>query len=252
LMVVMTAQVGGPRLGQLLESLQRAEAVPKTAGPSVPWPTMVALAEENKHKIHKDAVLDDVSAEPVGSFEGITYTNPTTGSLEVTFEYDAPSTLFAWVRFEDAGPASTLSHTRYPYEDKLNGESSFEWSKSREPELRKAVGKVKLTPRDALALTWSDATRYAPRLGNKVEQMRPSIRLNYLDKEDPKPFWAVVYWPAGGKPKMEKPGDLGGIFGNLDAVTSKWMLFEIDAQTGKILTLEVGNEEIIPRSTPTP
>ena len=64
-------------LHQFLPSA-RLDPGPKSSGPSVPWPTMVALAEANEGKLHKDAVLRDVRAEPVGSLFGITYTNPTT------------------------------------------------------------------------------------------------------------------------------------------------------------------------------
>lgn len=250
LLVGSVALLASSDLPRWLASMIIPQRGPKSSGPSVAWPTMVALAQQNEPKIHKDRVLEGVYAEPPDSMYGIKYTGPATGSLKVTFDYDAPSTLFAWVTFEDASPTSTLKTTRYHYEDKLNGDASYIENKDQEPEVRAAVAKVKIAPREALALTWADAVKSAPQVGTTVEEMRPRLRLQFYDPD--KPIWVIIYWPTKADERVKTPEAIFGSLADLESIASTWLYFEVDAQTGQIVRFEEGDKVIIAPPTPTP
>lgn len=240
----------GSDIPRWLVSMLVPQRGPKSSGPSVAWPTMVALAQQNEPNIHKDRVLKGVYAQPPGTFHGIKYTGPVTGSLEVTFEYDAPSSLFAWVRFEDASPASTLETTRYHYEDKLNDDWSYNYSKEREPDIRAAIANVKIAPREALALTWADAVKSAPQLGMTVEDMDPAVHLRFYDPDNP--VWEIIYWPTKVGEKVKEPEDAFSSLMDPDSTLTWWLFFGVDAQTGRIVQFEVGDKVIIAPPTRTP
>ena len=110
---------------------------------------------------------------------------------------------------------------------------------------------TRITPRDALQLTWSIAEAEAERQGIKSPQFEPAV---YFQRYPPA-RWNVAYWLGstveqdGGTPApTPDPLDLGNLF-NLDArQTGLLMGVDVDAITGKILNTDYFWE---PDSTPT-
>src|SRR5688500_1761978 len=96
-----------------MSSPQARVSKPQSSGPSVPWPTMVAFAEQEAAEIDKDAILayTGLGAYPPGrydySYDDI-YPGPLTGSLELYFSYYRPEGGSLFIHFEDAAPQDTL------------------------------------------------------------------------------------------------------------------------------------------------
>ena len=247
LAVGAVALLAGSDIPRWLVSTVIPQRGPKSSGPPVAWPTMVALAQQNEPNIHKDRVLAGVRAQPPDQWYGVKYPGTITGSLEVTFEYVAPSALSAGVKFEDASPTSTLSTYFEPYSDGQVDDATYNLVKEHESKVRAAVAKVKLSPREALAVTWPDAVKSAPQVGAKMEDMLILMELWHGDPD--KPHWWILYSPTKTDTKAEKPGD---IFGSPVGASSSMISFEVDAQTGQIMGFEVGDKVITPPPSPTP
>lgn len=247
LLVGSVALLAGSDLPRWLASMANPQRGPKSSGPSVAWPTMVALAQQNESNVHKDRVLQGVHAQPPGQWYGVKYPGPITGSLEVSFDYDAPSALFAWVRFEDASPTSTLSTYFDPYSDGQHGDSTYNLAREYESKVRAAVAKVKLSPREALAVTWPDAVKSAAQVGAKMEETQILVQLWCGDPD--KPLWWIIYSPTKADTKAEEPGD---IFGRFAGTSDSMIYFEVNAQTGQIVRFEVGHNVITAPPSPTP
>lgn len=230
----------GSLLNQLLPQANSSPG-PKSSGPSVPWPTMLALADQEAAKIDRDAVFSlgpSVSAEPPGTFDNIAYSGPLTGSLRLGFNYDRPNGGIFSINFEDAAPQNTLSRFTRLSEPSATGASEF--NRAFGEDYRRQLSKVGISPREAVSLTWREAQIEAQKSMLKTLRLEPVVMFSHWHVK-----WTVDYKlkavtvqvpqgsPMAPTPTMGLP-NLGSLFGPNNKPTDFLMGFDVDATTGKI------------------
>ncbi len=201
------------------------ERRPKTSGPPVPWPTMLALADQEAHKVANDAILINLYVDTIGLHD----TWQITESLEIYFGYARPEGKGVDIIFEDASPTTTLrveekedksGFLRVAYHHTQAG-----WRVSYE-ELTK---KVNISPREAIQRTWSQVTQVAE--GKGISDPHPEVFSIILSHEQL--AWKVFYIvrdPAVPTPDWDnKPVKVeGSLVGE----------FAVDARSGEITSSE--------------
>lgn len=197
----------------------------KTSGPPVPWPTMLALADQEAHKVANDALLVNLHVYTLGLDD----TWQITESLEIYFGYARPDGKGIDITFEDASPPTTLrveekedksGFLRQAYHDTQAG-----WRISYE-ELAK---KVNISPREAIQRTWSHVMQVAREKGISDPHLQPlTIILSHGQLA-----WKMIYIikdPAVPTPDWDnKPVKVeGSLVGE----------FAVDARSGEITSYE--------------
>lgn len=216
--------------------------VPQSSGPSVPWPTMLALADQEAAKIDGSARIDygGVSAYPPGMFDGIPYAGPLTGSLEIRFGYQRPNGGSYNIYFEDAAPQSTLHKYTGSAGPSELGRANFN------PEYgvayRSELSKVKISPREAIAATWSEAQTEAQHANMQGFILQPIMSFSRWSGN-----WNIAYW-------LKRPGpvatpQISSLFNSTASVPGLLMGFDVDAATGRIMSRDYF---MFPRATPGP
>ena len=169
----------------------------------MPWPTQVAVAQQEIAKLDKSAVLHSISSAPV------TYRPPNwdyTKTLQTEFRYVSSSGNDIAISMQDSTPTSTVKITQRAAFDK----EFYDRFASKQDEYAQKLSSVKLGPREAGELTWQGATEHAN--GKKLSPMLG------LDLDAPVPQWHITYADTNK-----------GVFEFWD------MWFDVDAQTGEIL-----------------
>ncbi|MDQ5825032.1 MAG: hypothetical protein M3441_12615 [Chloroflexota bacterium] len=196
----------------------------KTSGPPVPWPTILAVAEQEAHKIDKDSL---VSGFPAATTLGFT-TWGITNSVLIHFTYARANGRMIDISFEDASPVTTLE-----VQDRENAAGlGFEMYRLAQEQLQeryRRLTELKLGPREAVQRTW--------------DQVRQTARENGIADPQPKPIsiilseeqlaWSIIYIvddAAVPTPDWdEKPVKVEGSFSGR---------FIVDDRTGEILSSE--------------
>lgn len=217
---------------------------PQSSGPSVPWPTMLALAEQEAANIDKDAIFSHgaaVRAAPPGRYEDITYPGPLTGSLELSFDYQRPNGGRFTIYFEDAAPQNTLRNIISDYVPSETGRAAF--NPEHDARQRRILSQVKISPREALALTWSEAQAEAEKSGIQGATLDPLIIFDarYV-------LWSISYWLRRPAPTSSQGGQQATPMPTPATPTSELLMgFVVDAATG-----EITRRDYFMFATPTP
>jgi hypothetical protein len=191
-------------------------------------------------RIDPGAVLSYVSASPVGYFAGVAYSGPLTGSLELSFEFVRPDGRDLSIDFEDADPASTLTTGSIHDTPSADGKARYQDKLQTAPEKQRQLKSYKLSPRDAVTLTWGDAQEYARKNGLQASQVLPLIIIRKT--EEGHVAWDVDYWYKPPKKSIS----LSEIFD----VSGSVVYFTVDGETGEIIRREY--QTIEPTRTPSP
>ncbi|MDQ5825383.1 MAG: hypothetical protein M3441_14415 [Chloroflexota bacterium] len=210
----------------------------KSSGPSRPFAEIWDVAHDEALRIDPGAILVYVSASPVGYIAGVAYSGPLTGSLEMSFEFIRPDGRSISIDFEDADPASTLTIRSGHDEASPEGEARYQDGLLTAPEKQRRIESYKLSPRDAVALTWDDALEYARKHGLLPGHVLPLITSSRT--KEGRSVWEVNYWyklPTNSISLRE-------IFDVSDGV----VYFIVDGETGEILRRDY--QTIDPTRTP--
>ncbi|HET9495201.1 MAG TPA: hypothetical protein VFR15_13310 [Chloroflexia bacterium] len=212
-------------------------------GMPAPWAEIVAAADEAAQKASPDAVLDGVSAKPLAHWaKGWSVDK----SLEVSFRYVDPNGQTLYVDMRDTDPAATVDAWGPAVDRRLRGGSetseisrqTYERLKTDAARRRDALLQVRVSPRQAEALTWKEGLAEA-RNDNTEIAPRIYLELGYDSENAGKPLtWRVQYSPV---PAERPPGllDFSSIFAQSSA-------FIIDATTGEVLERDTGNSILSP------
>jgi hypothetical protein len=228
----------GDRIGCMLTQCDK-----NPVGMPAPWAEIVAAADEAAHKASPDAVLDGVSAKPLAHWaKGWSVDK----SLEVSFRYVDPNGQTLYVDMHDTEPAATVDAWGPAVDRRLRGSSEtseisrqmYERLKTDAARRRDALLQVRVSPRQAEALTWKEGLVEA-RNDNTEIAPRIYLELGYgpVDAQSP-PTWRVQYSPvsADGPPGLI---DFSSIFAQSSA-------FVVDATTGEIMERETGDSIFSP------
>ncbi|HEX8597750.1 MAG TPA: hypothetical protein VF952_04460 [Chloroflexia bacterium] len=245
---IVLAFIAAPALSQMFPwisfpftgRLPLGPSTAKSSGPSAPLGVIIDTAQQEAYKIDSDAVLSLVTAAPGGFTEGVPYTGPVTGSLEVSFSFYRPTghNITIWV--EDAAPTSTVRTYIDTVTDGSSGKRNYQLAMDTQEDNETLWASFKFTPRDAVTLTWEDARNHAVKQGLPPEQVLPLISTGR--SESGTPVWSVDYWYQQGKSSIS----LGELFDIGDPVAS----YVVDGETGEILSVEYG--DIMTGPTPAP
>ena len=232
-----------PRLlsGLLFGELPLDAQTAKSFGPSRPLSEILAVAQEEARRIDKDVVLSHVQVSTVGFTGGAAYSGPTTGSLQLSFDFYRPTGKRISIDVEDADPRSTVEK----YVDDISTPEDYEGAtyqnmRKEEQDRIALLLSYKLTPRDAVAKTWKDSQDYARKNGLATEHVLPLISPGR--SESGTPIWELNYWYQEGRATIS----LGSIFDIGDPVVS----YVVDGVTGEIISSEYG--VVPPRPTVAP
>ena len=172
-------------------------------GPTVPWQTLVATAEDEIARYDKDAVLHSVSASMVAfSPPNWSYDK----ALEIEFRYLSLEGDDISITMLDTSPTSTVEISRRDAFDKQRYDSFA----AKKDEYSRKLAAVQLSPRQAGEVTWEGVKEH----GDETK-LFPGMGLS-LDEESP--YWYISYR------HVDK-----GLFELWD------MWFDVDAQTGEVL-----------------
>jgi hypothetical protein len=198
------------------------------------------LAHTEALRIDPGAVLNYVSASPVGYHAGVAYSGPLTGSLELDFEFMRPDGRDISIYFEDAGPDSTLATSSINHKAPPGGAEEYEDRLQRAPEKQRQLKAFKLSPRDAVARTWDDTQAYARKNGLQASQVLPRITMSKT--KEGHAAWEVDYW-------YRPPTDSISLSQIFD-VSGSVVYFTVDGETGEIVRRDY--QTIEPTRTPSP
>jgi hypothetical protein len=212
-------------------------------GSPAPWSEIVSTADEAALKAVPDAMLDSVRARPVASWAKEWSLVKT---LKVTFEYRDPRGDTLYVDIHDTNPAETVRVWGPAVE--RSRRSNLEFSEARQvwyEELkddaarrREALSKVRVSPRQAEALTWKEGLAEAR---NDQTEVAPwlDLDLGYGPQDTGRPpSWGVRYAPVSpdGPPDLL---DFSFLFEQSSA-------FVVDATTGEITERDTSDSLFAP------
>lgn len=218
---------------------------------------MLALADRAAAEIHSGAVFDygGVSASYAGWQEGALYTGPLTGGLKLSVSYQRPDGGTFDIELEDAAPQSTLRKlTQFAGRSELGVDDAY-------PEFgiayRDQLSRVKISPREAVAITWNQAQAEVAKSGIQGVSLDPLVNFNHWDAE-----WSIGYWlerpvptpgPQQGKevaPVAPTPTrGLTSLFDPTAPAPDLLMGFDVDAVNGQITKVHYF---MFPRATESP
>jgi hypothetical protein len=192
----------------------------------VSWSAILAFAEQEADKIDKHALFGfgpTISARPPGWYDNVLYAGPLTGSLELKFEYYRPKGGSFSIYFEDAAPQDTLDTFVSEY-GQPNPDTSFD------EDFRRRLAQVKISPREALAITWNEAQTEAEKTGIQGATLEPLITFS-----DEILSWHVYYGLRQPTPLSSQGGQQATSMPAPATTTSElFMWFVVDAATGQI------------------
>lgn len=207
---------------------------PQSIGPSASWSTMLAIAEREAYKIDKDALLDYTLSANTFRYPS---TWVLTDSMEITFTFWRPLGDEIDVTFEDAAPASTLKISAGSASFRTMGQGIYDLLLRGKQGAEKNSEQIKLSPRQAVEKTWSEATNYAKEQGIT----NPAIKPVLVTCGPGKPvLWNIDYMITDSR---EPTPDPSKSYLGLNAI------YDVDAQTGEIITREYNDNRNAPPVT---